>query len=67
MNELERSLSSLPAYEPDPNRAKRVREKCHAALGKRAARRRVESAVVLGASGAYLAGVIRTALLLYGF
>ena len=67
MNELERSLSALPTYDPDRSRLNRVREDCRTALGQRSSRRRVESTVVIGASGAYLAGVIRTALLLYGF
>ena len=67
MTELERSLSSLPAYEPDPRRLKRVRDECHAALGKRASRRLVESAIVIGACVAYLSSVLHTALLLYGF
>lgn len=66
MNEWERSLLSLPAFEPDARRQARLREQCHAALG-RTPRRRIESAVVIGASGAYLAGVIWTALLLSGF
>lgn len=67
MTELERSLASLPAYEPEPGRLKRVREECHAALGRPPSRPRIPSAIVLGACVAYLSGVLRTALLLYGF
>ena len=67
MTELERSLSSLPAYSPDPQRLKYVREECHAALGARASRRRIESAIVIGSCAAYLSSVLHTAVLLYGF
>jgi len=62
MTEWERSLSSLPVYEPGPQRLKQVREACHAALRRQQTRPWIESAVVIGACAAYLSGVVSTAL-----
>jgi hypothetical protein len=45
----------------------RIRARCHDALGGRSPGRGVEPALVIGACVAYLSGVIRAALLLYGF
>lgn len=67
MTEMESALSSLPVYEPDPKRAARLRARCHHALRDRSPAGGLEPAIVIGGCVAYLAGVIRTALLLYGF
>lgn len=66
MTEIESVLSSLPVYEPDAKRAARLRASCHGTLRNRPPDRRLEPAIVIGCV-AYLSGVIRTALLLYGF
>lgn len=67
MTEMDSVLSSLPVYESNPGRAVRIRARCHDARGDRSSRRGLEPALVIGACVAYLSGVIRTALLLYGF
>ena len=67
MTEIERVLSALPVYESNPERAARIRARCHDALGDAPPGRSLEAALVIGACAAYLSGVIRAAFLLYGF
>ena len=67
MTDVDPSLSALPTFSVGPARTARIRTKCHTALARRPLRRRLEPAMVLGASAVYLLTVIRTALLLYGF
>lgn len=67
MTEMDSVLSSLPVHEPDPKRAARLRARCRGTLRDRSPDRRLEPALVIGACAAYLSGVIRAALVLYGF
>jgi hypothetical protein len=73
------TLKGLPTFDLDPGRARRIRERCHRALGRAGSGRRagrvfevvrsrvVESALVGGVSAVYLVEVLRRALQLYGW
>jgi len=79
LDPMMQALESLPAYDPDPRRAARVRARCRAALtgirpvfaeapARRAhvsAWRALESAFLVGASLAYLLAAAARALLLH--
>ena len=78
---ISRLLASLPDYEPGPDRAARIRRRCHAALLARSQppaplpapglfrswSRIAECAAVGALSAVYLSEVLRRALALYGW
>jgi hypothetical protein len=66
------TLNRLPALDVDRGRADRIRDRCHRALERPApwptapfGSRLVESALVVGVSGIYLADVVRRALAIF--
>jgi hypothetical protein len=67
MTEMESILSALPVYQPDPKRAARLRARCRGTLRDRSPDRSFVPAMVIGGCVVYLSGVLRAALLLYGF
>ena len=79
-DQIAQALAFLPKREPDPQRAVRTRERCHAALSRVSGKERVaeyaarlsvsrvlEPALAGLVSAVYLSEVVRRAWVLYGF